>query len=225
MMRGLGAQAAARGRSLQEEFDARGPWITRFEFGDAKSGGTYDAIRDPRVLEAVRRFAPLGRVLELGCLEGGHTVTLARNATSVLAVDARPENLERARWVAELYGIQDRVRFLEADVETWSPSEPVDLLFCVGVLYHLADPIAALERFASWAPRLVLWTHVGAPGHRQEEAGFGDRLSGLHDDSPWPTRDDVMAVIDDVFDEAEASSTDPGPPAIGEGLLVYARRF
>src|SRR5438270_13972228 len=71
------------------QFEALGPWITGFEFGGVQYGGQYRAGTDPRVLGFVstfrerlaasnrRRDQPL-RILECGCLEGGHTTVLAQ---------------------------------------------------------------------------------------------------------------------------------------------------
>jgi len=71
------------------QFDALGPWITGFEFGGTQYGGQYRADTDSCVLRFISRFRdrlaasnrgrdqPL-RILECGCLEGGHTSVLAQ---------------------------------------------------------------------------------------------------------------------------------------------------
>ena len=71
------------------QFDALGPWITGFVFGGTQYGGQYRADTDSRVLRFISRFRerlaasnrgrdqPL-RILECGCLEGGHTSVLAQ---------------------------------------------------------------------------------------------------------------------------------------------------
>lgn len=197
---------------LEEEFRRRGPWITRFVLDGVESGGTYDPRLDPRLIACIERFGEeaedggprglRGNVLEVGCFEGGHTVELAARTLfpgEVRAIDARPANLERAEWIVARHGLGDRVLFQEADVESWEPSEHFDLVFCVGVLYHLADPIEVLRRMRTWGTNLFLWTHVGPPGHRQAEAGWEDRLSGLHPDSPWPTAYEVWDALVDGY--------------------------
>ena len=94
------------------QFDALGPWITGFEFGGTQYGGQYRADTDSRVLRFISRFRerlaasnrgrdqPL-RILECGCLEGGHTSVLAQAfpEAEITAVDVRETSLEKARFI------------------------------------------------------------------------------------------------------------------------------
>lgn len=73
------------------------------------------ALPSPGELEltaALEAFGPTGQVLELACGPGAWTERLLRHAESVIAVDAAPEMLARAR--ARVGA--ERVRFIEADL-------------------------------------------------------------------------------------------------------------
>lgn len=61
------------------------------------------------------RFEPGSRVLDLACGIGGDTISLARRCY-VTAVDYDPIRLEMARRNIEVYGLSDRVEFVQADV-------------------------------------------------------------------------------------------------------------
>jgi Methyltransferase domain len=120
------------------------------------------------------------RVLELGPLEGFYSVILDKlGVRSAVAVEARPENLEKCRRVRELYRL-DRTEFVRHDVEALargdeqpSFSGPFDLVFSLGLLYHLRDPVRALRWTASQAPALFLGTHYV---ERADPRWYPDRL-------------------------------------------------
>src|SRR3954447_24778163 len=57
------------------------------------------------------------RVLEIGCGIGTDTMNFARAGASVTAVDLSPRSLDVARQRAEVFGLADRVRFVEADAQ------------------------------------------------------------------------------------------------------------
>ncbi len=59
---------------------------------------------------------PDGRVLDLCCGVGRHSLALARLGHEVVGVDLSPAHLERARRLAGEVGASDRVRFLQGDM-------------------------------------------------------------------------------------------------------------
>jgi SAM-dependent methyltransferase len=103
----------------------------------------FDAASRARLLDALRAFAPRGRVLELACGTGQWTAELAKYASLLTAVDASPEMIaiNRARVP------QDNVRYVEADLFAWSPPERSDVVFFSVWLSHV--PPQRFEGF--WA--------------------------------------------------------------------------
>ena len=91
--------------------------------------------------EALDAFRPTGSVLELACGPGVSTGRLLRHASQVTAVDASPEMLAIA---AARLGDQ-RVRFIEADLFTWTPDRRHDVVFFGFWLSHIPA-----ERFTSF---------------------------------------------------------------------------
>lgn len=83
--------------------------------------------------DALERFAPRGRVLELACGTGIWTQQLAAHAESVTALDASPEALAicRAR-VSE-----PNVSYVKADLFEWEPRERYDVCFFGFWLSHV----------------------------------------------------------------------------------------
>ena len=197
-------------RALRKEFQNRGPWITGFEIDGKRYGGAYHAERDDRLAKFFDLFPEPGRVLELGFLEGGHTFPIAKVADEVVAIDSRECNRRRAEWLRDTVYRQRNITFLEANLEQfdYAPLGGFDVVFNVGLLYHLPNPWAALARLATVAPAMYLWTHVapdqlsgaergGYGGMAYEEMGVEDPLSGMSSTSFWPTVDELVRMLED----------------------------
>ena len=89
------------------------------------------------------------RVLEIGCGLGTDTINFARAGAHVTAIDLSSKSLDLARRRAELFGVEDRVRFVEANAEHLSDHiEPAayDLVYSFGVIHHSPHPERVLEQ-------------------------------------------------------------------------------
>lgn len=140
-------------------------------------GRVYD-IPERRVVMAQDSLGLAGKtVVEFGCLEGCHTVALARQAKSVFALDFQANNIEKSRIRTELYDA--KAEFAVMDVETDQPPE-ADLYFHSGVLYHLTDPASHLLRMAPRAKEFFLDTHHTRAPNEQYVA--------IHDAKAYPFR-------------------------------------
>jgi ubiquinone/menaquinone biosynthesis C-methylase UbiE len=83
------------------------------------------------------------RVLEIGCGIGTDTVNFARHGAQVTAVDISVQSMEIARRRAEVYGLEDRIRFYAGNAEELSdfvPVEAYDLVYSFGVIHHTPHP-------------------------------------------------------------------------------------
>jgi len=229
--------------ALRSEFDALGPWVTRFEIDGEEFGGWYDAASasDTRVQQFVAAFPKARSVLELGCLEGGHTVAMARalDAQRVVGVEARLGNVERARLVMRTLGLAN-VEVHQADLEAFDLSTlgRFDAVFNCGLLYHLARPWELLARIADVTRGMYLSTHYcrdeqvnaevnGYPGYWYGEYGLDDPLSGLNEQSFWPTRAALLAMLRDAGFGACAVTLEQVDHQNGPliGLSTRVRRF
>jgi len=85
------------------------------------------------------------RVLDLGCLEGGISIALARHAAECTGVDIRRNHLAKAIFASKAMKLDKRCHWIEGDVtdsRLWKRLGQFDLLICSGLLYHLdADSI------------------------------------------------------------------------------------
>ncbi|MEV7992533.1 trans-aconitate 2-methyltransferase [Streptomyces sp. NPDC086077] len=134
------------------------------------------------------------RIADLGCGPGHLTALLAarRPTARVTGYDNSPEMLQRAR--AEHPGTA-RLDFAHADLRTWTPGEPYDLILSNATLQWIPGHE---NRFADWIAGLVpggtfafqVPGNFAAPSHRlmrelATSPRWADRLVGTlrHDDA------------------------------------------
>jgi trans-aconitate 2-methyltransferase len=108
----------------------------------------------------VRAEAP-GFVADLGCGPGNLTAALAARwpGARVLGVDSSPEMIEAAQAEAG-----DRLTFELADLRTWQPDQPIDVITCNAVLQWIPGH---QELLTSWVRRLAPggWLAFQLPGN------------------------------------------------------------
>jgi hypothetical protein len=214
--------SAAEEGPLSAEFKRRQPWVTRFTIDGVPYGGELSYDGDARIDHFWRAFPDARAILELGSLEGGQTFRLAeRPGVEVTAVEVRPENVEKARFVQRELGI-DNVTFVVGNLEQTEPAAfgSFDAIFCSGLLYHLPEPWKLLDGLRGAAPNALIWTHyadhaeeevAGLPGYWYVENDLSHPLSGVSPRSFFIERDAIVerlrragfARVDLVDDEPD----------------------
>ena len=193
---------------LEKQFEQFRPWITQFTIGGKHYGGSLSFENDPRISLFFDIFPDVKTILDLGSLEGGQTVELAKRAgTRVTGIEGRDYNVQKANFIRELSGI-GTVDFIYADLETarLSGFGVFDAVFCSGLLYHLKRPWQLIHEISTVTSRVFFWTHYatdekarerieGYPGHWYQESGYYDPLSGLSSQSFWVTRNALTAML------------------------------
>jgi hypothetical protein len=142
-----------------------GEWASRLPVPNVESGAAplFEIEHVPWGVEVLGGVKD-ARVVELGPLEGGHTYILDRmGAAEVTAVEANTRGFLKCLIAKELLGIPssrfllgDAVAFLEQHLARGG--EKFDLCLASGILYHLLDPVAALDLMTRSSDRLLLWT-------------------------------------------------------------------
>jgi len=151
-----------------------GPWFYPFELGHGLR--TTPAIPDQvvgifdtrlRMLNSAldshfgSRLAGL-ECLDIGCHEGFYSLAMAKRGLRVTGIDAREENLNRARFIARAAGVNG-IDYRPGRVESLSHDErrQWDLTVFFGVLYHVENPMLCLREVAAVTRELcVLETQV-----------------------------------------------------------------
>jgi SAM-dependent methyltransferase len=122
-------------------------WDDRYLANERMWSGHVNAV-----LAEVAADLPPGRVLDLGCGEGGDAVWLATRGWRVTAVDVSAAALERTAAAAAAAGVADRVRVQQHDLDATFPAGEFDLVSA----QFLQSPLAfAREEVLRRAARAV----------------------------------------------------------------------
>ncbi|KFN47665.1 class I SAM-dependent methyltransferase [Arenimonas composti] len=125
--------------------------VTRCYLADEVAG--IHATRRQMLHEAVLAHFGAGdapgrerRAIDLACHEGWFAQQVAALGFATLGVDARAEHVDDARLVAEACGARG-LTFRQADVHALSADAAgrFELVLCLGLLYHLENPVGALR--------------------------------------------------------------------------------
>ena len=156
---------------LQAQVDALGPWFHNLRVHGVQTApahplGDFPAFKwaeiGPHVPEDLRGWS----VLDIGCNAGFYSFELARRGAKVTAIDVDPHYLRQARWAASQLGLEDRVEFRQMQIYDLA-REPAqyDLVWFMGVLYHLRHPLLALDILRRKARRLMVVQTLTMPGN------------------------------------------------------------
>lgn len=194
---------------LSAEFEKLGPWVFQFQIEGEIYGGGVSAIGDIRVERFVRYAPRVATILELGSLEGAHSIILAQRpgVTRVLALEGRQFNLRKARFIKELFDARN-LEFAEANLEEADLRAygNFDAVFCSGLLYHLPEPWKLIAQLPAIAPLLFLWTHYAKDEEASEvaprlrgkicvEGGSDEPLSGMSATATWLTLESLGSLL------------------------------
>ena len=127
-------------------------------------------MQDLPLMKFVRQFLRLAfpagvagkRIVDLGCLEGGYAVALARDGFDTLGIDVRESNIENCRYVKKSTNLSN-LEFACDDVRNLEKYGTFDAIFCCGILYHLDKPREFTELMSRACRKvLIIDTHVAA---------------------------------------------------------------
>lgn len=167
------------------------------------------SLSDPRIGELLCGLEGR-RVLEVGCLEGVHTIGLCLKGVDVTAIDGRIENVIKTQVRSSLYGCSPKVALADLDEQLPEFLGSFSACFHVGVLYHLSKPV---EHLINLLPRIsesilldthiaddssVLYPYPGFEGYEfseYQEFGRNDIFSGLKEKSRWLTLNSIRSLL------------------------------
>ena len=198
---GNGATSQERRRQI----DALGPWFHNLHLPDGAQtapnhflGGDFPSFKWRQLEPLLPARLEGWRVLDVGCNAGFYSFELARRGASVLALDVDPRYLDQARWAAHEYQLSQSIEFRQMEVyEIARSSEQFDLVWFMGVFYHLRYPLLALDLLAQRTRRMMMFQTLTMPGDSVYEAAedypITERVPLL--ETGWPK----MAFIEHRF--------------------------
>jgi len=159
----LAGRAAAFAEKFQELRQSLGP--VDFEWYPYDTFGAFEHLTElltgpRRVLLDLIGDQP---VLDVGCGDGGVSFFLESLGCKVHAIDYGPTNYNDLQGVKALKAaLNSSVEILEQDLDCGLelPAQRYELVFLLGVLYHLKNPFLLLETLARRARYCILSTRV-----------------------------------------------------------------
>jgi tRNA (mo5U34)-methyltransferase len=179
---------------IRERVEALGPWFHNMELGGVRTApqhflGDYPMVKWQRFATHIPEDLTGKTVLDIGCNGGFYSMEMKRRgAARVLGVDFDEDYLAQARFAAEVEGLDIEFRHLSVyDVATLR--ERFDVVFFIGVLYHLRHPLLALDLIHEHVTKDLLIFQSMQRGSSNVSALAPDYEfweSGIFDDPGYP---------------------------------------
>jgi tRNA (mo5U34)-methyltransferase len=186
---------------LDEEIARLSPWFHNLHLPDGTQTapghplGDFPSVKWRQIAPHIPARLDGWRVLDIGCNAGFYTFQLASRGAHVTAIDIDAHYLAQAEWGATQFGLSDQVEFRQMSVyELAGTSETYDLVWFLGVLYHLRHPLLALDLLRTKTRRMMVLQTMTMPGTAvytpPRAVGLDDRDIMLK--NGWP----LMAFIE-----------------------------
>jgi len=173
-------------REIARQIAALGPWFHNLHLPDGTqtapdhSLGDFPDFKWRKISPFIPSDLSGWHVLDVGCNAGFYSFELARRGALVSAIDINPLYLRQAHWAAKHLGLADRITFQRRQVYDLARDHTrFDLVWFMGVFYHLRYPLLALDILAAKTKRLLLFQSLTMPGNapdpRLEDLALDDR--------------------------------------------------
>lgn len=162
--------------SIEEEIQKLGPWFHNIHLPDGSSTapnhflGDFPAFKWNNIKDAIPEDLTGCKVLDIGCNAGFYSVELAKRGAEVTAIDLDEHYLKQAKWTAKQFGLQDKISFRKMQVyDLAHTDEQYDLVWFMGVFYHLRYPMLALDIIAQRVKKMLVFQTLSMPGKDEME--------------------------------------------------------
>lgn len=155
---------------LEREIARLGPWFHNLHLPDGAQTapdhplGDFPAFKWKEIGPHLPTDLSGWSALDIGCNAGFYSFELARRGAEVTAIDRDPHYLKQAEWAAQKMGLEGEVNFRQMEIyELARVEEEYDLVWFMGVLYHLRYPLLALDMVARKTKRLLMFQALTLP--------------------------------------------------------------
>ena len=160
--------------SVSKEIEKLRPWFHNIHLPDGTQTepnhflGDFPAFKWKKIAKAIPEDLSGWRVLDIGCNAGFYSVELAKRGASVLGIDLDKDYLRQAEWVARQFGLDDRIEFRQMQVYDLAKlDEKFDLVWFMGVFYHLRYPMLAMDIIAEKVSKMMVFQTLSLPGREE----------------------------------------------------------
>lgn len=112
--------------------------------------------------------------VDFACNHGYFTLEMAYyGAKQAVGVDLRPENIAKARFLKRYFGIENAA-FRQRDIYDLDAKKRFDVVFNLGVLYHITDPYKLMQLTYDLCKRFAV---VDSIMHKEPVSAFIQRVN------------------------------------------------
>jgi len=180
---------------MTTEIAQLGPWFHNLHLPNGEQTAPNHALGDFPAFkwQQIAPFIPEDlsgwQVLDIGCNAGFYAIELAKRGAQVLGIDVDPHYLRQAAWAAAQFGLEDKIELRQMQVYDLARLDrQFDLIWYMGVLYHLRYPLLSLDILSQKARNLMVFQTLTMPGEQEKETpndfGLLDRKQMLEEG--WP---------------------------------------
>lgn len=181
--------------NISQQIRALGPWFHNLHLPDGTQTAPDHFLGDfpqfkwleiaPYLAEDLRGK----KALDIGCNAGYYTLELAKRGAEVMAIDIDDHYLRQAKWAAKMLELDDRIEFRKASIyDLAHHQETYDLIWFMGVFYHLRYPLLALDILRKCCKGRMIFQTMTAPGDEvfPAQANYDLHERQVMSDPGWP---------------------------------------
>jgi len=197
---------------LLDQVQRLGPWMYNFKLTEKITTTIPKELSEIHETRKKMIFTKLEKIfdkswhnlncLDVACNEGYYSFELCKKGVNqVQGFDARPINIEKANFLKNHFGFKNS-NFFVGDINSLDPTkfEKFDLVFLLGLLYHIENPMLILRKIRELTKTLcVIETQVT---RFNEKITMGWGLKGLDRE----TFDSIGIVEEKMFEHRNTAS-------------------
>ncbi|WP_299824089.1 TIGR04290 family methyltransferase [uncultured Pontibacter sp.] len=180
---------------MQQEITQLGPWFHNLHLPSGEQTapnhflGDFPYFKWKELEPNIPKDLAGWEVLDIGCNAGFYSIELAKRGANVLGIDVDPHYLRQAAWAAKQFGLEDKIELKQVQVyDVARLDRQFDLIWYMGVLYHLRYPLLSLDILAQKCRNMMVFQTLTMPGKEvanvPDDFEINDRQRML--EAGWP---------------------------------------
>ncbi|WP_405328554.1 TIGR04290 family methyltransferase [Leeuwenhoekiella sp. LLG6367-2.1] len=181
---------------IQKQIEQLEPWFHNIHLPDGTVTapnhflGDFPGFKWEKIQAEIPQDLKGWNVLDIGCNAGFYAIELAKRGAEVLAIDLDEHYLKQGRWTAKQFGLEHKIKFKQMQVyDLAQQPEKYDLIWFMGVFYHLRYPLLALDILSQKANGMMVFQTLSLPNSEEqdipEDVAFHDRE--ILQSKSWPS--------------------------------------